>query len=141
MSDPGNDGQHEAQDLGATQLGRVSVEREEAILAALGDPSCRAILTLLNDRPRTVQDLLRELSVPQSSVYRKLGELQGAGLVGVQRSVLSTEGRRTDLFRSLLAEGTVHFGGGGVQVLAKFRVLASERMADLWEELRKGGER
>lgn len=118
------------------RLARVPRPKEDAILLALGDPQSRVLLRFLNDAPRSVQDLLQVSELPQASIYRKLRELQESGLVGVQRSILATDGHRTDLFRSLLVEAQVRFRGPDVEVLASFRDLAAERLGDLWVRVR-----
>src|SRR5215211_3159549 len=50
-------------------------------LAALGDPTRRAIFERLADRPRPVGELARELPVSRPAVSQHLKVLKGAGLV------------------------------------------------------------
>jgi DNA-binding transcriptional ArsR family regulator len=50
-------------------------------LAALGDPTRRAIVERLADRPRAVGDLARELPVSRPAVSQHLKVLKNAGLV------------------------------------------------------------
>ncbi len=118
------------------RLPRVTRVQEDAILAALGDAQSRRLLQLLNQAPRSVQDLLQTSELPQASIYRKLRDLQDAGLVGVQRSALAPDGHRTDLFRSLLVEVDVRLRGADVEVYASFRDLAAERLGDMWGKVR-----
>ena len=121
------------------RLSRVPRTLEEAILTALGDPMARAILLRLSDRPASVQEVTQSSGLPQASVYRKLRELQECGLVGVQRSTLSADGHRTDLFRSLLVEARLTYRGSSIELLASFRALAAERLSEMWETVRGGG--
>lgn len=123
-------------EAGGERLARVTRMQEEAILAAFGDPQARDLLRQLNEAPRSAQDLVHACELPQASVYRKLKELQESGLVGVQRTVLSSDGHRTDLFRSLLAETQVRYHGARIEVLALFRDLAAERLATMWTKVR-----
>ena len=120
------------------RLSAVPRAVEEAILAALGDAQARAIMLYLNREARSVQDTMQACALPQASVYRKLRDLQEAGLVGIQRSALSPEGHRTDLFRSLLVGVHVRYGADRLEVTAAFRDLAAERFGDLWEQVRGG---
>ena len=48
---------------------------------ALGDPNRRAILELLADHPRSVQELADELPISRPAVSRHLRLLKSAGLV------------------------------------------------------------
>jgi len=118
---------------------RVSRSQEEAILSALGDPQSRGILLNLNEGPRSALELTKTCDLPQASVYRKLRELQEAGLVGIQRTVLTDDGHRTDLYRSLLVAATLSYRGASLEVRASYRELAAERLGDLWDAVRSGG--
>jgi DNA-binding transcriptional ArsR family regulator len=53
----------------------------DAALAALGDPTRRAIFERLADRPRPVGELARELPVSRPAVSQHLKVLKDAGLV------------------------------------------------------------
>lgn len=122
-------------DRGA-RLAPVPRLQEETILAALGDPQSRALLLGLHREPRSAQELAVGCSLPPASVYRKLKELQDAGLVGVQRSALTADGHRTELYRSLLVEARLNYLGDRLEVLAAFRGLAAERLGEMWDAVR-----
>ncbi len=55
-----------------------------AALDALGEPRRRAILGLVRDEPRSVNDIAAELEISQQAVSRHLQLLKGAGLVTMQ---------------------------------------------------------
>lgn len=118
--------------------GRKLSERE-AVLQALGDPLSRELLLLLSKSPAPAKDLLRSIEVPQSTLYRRLVELREQGLVDVQRSIITEDGKKMELYRSLLAEVEVRLNGQGLSVRTKRRDLAAERLSDLWGEVRAGG--
>lgn len=136
-----NGGIGERDDASAVRLGRVSRSQELAILAALGDDQARSILLFLNDAPHSVQDVVDRCGLPQASAYRKLRELQEGGLVGIQRSALSSDGHRTDLFRSLLPAARIRLERDRLEVTAEFRDLAAERLGEMWEQIRGGRKR
>jgi DNA-binding HxlR family transcriptional regulator len=112
-------------------------DRKERILEALGDRWSREILLLLNDSPRSAQEIQSANRIPQSTLYRKLHELTEIGLVGVQRSVISADGKRVELYRSLLDELKVEMRGARLRVDVRFRDLASERLKEMWRDVRK----
>ena len=135
-SEVGGDGAN-----GSRRLAPVPRLQESALLAALGDEQTRAILLFLHEAPRSVQEIVERCAVPQASVYRKLRELQEGGLVGIQRSALSADGHRTDLFRSRLGSVSVRLAAGRIDVAAEFRDLAAERLTDMWDQVRGGRKR
>jgi DNA-binding HxlR family transcriptional regulator len=113
------------------------VERKERILEALGDRWAREILLLLSEGPRSAQEIQAANRMPQSTLYRKLHELSQIGLIGVQRSVISPDGKRVELYRSLLEELTVEMRGTRLTIDVRFRDLTTERLKELWQSVRQ----
>jgi DNA-binding transcriptional ArsR family regulator len=111
--------------------------RKERILDALGDPAAREILLMLNDAPISAQEMLAANRIPQSTLYRKLHDLQEIGLVGVQRTAITPEGKRVDLYRSLLERLAVEMYGRTLRIEVKYRDLASERLQTMWKDYRR----
>jgi DNA-binding transcriptional ArsR family regulator len=112
-------------------------DRKERILDALGDPAARGILLMLSDAPHSAQDLLSANHIPQSTLYRKIHELQQLGLIGIQRTAITPEGKRVDLYRSLLEELKVDLHGTELRIQARFRDLSAERLKQMWHGLQK----
>src|SRR5271170_238667 len=117
--------------------GPQPTDRKERILEALGDRWSREILLMLNEAPRSAQEIQSTNRIPQSTLYRKLHELGEIGLVGVQRSIISADGKRVELYRSLLDELKVEMRGARLRIDVRFRDLASERLKEMWRDVRK----
>jgi DNA-binding HxlR family transcriptional regulator len=115
---------------------KTPTDRRERILEALGDRWSREILLMLNDAPRSAQEIQTAQRIPQSTLYRKLHDLTEIGLVGVQRSVISSDGKRVELYRSLLDELRVEMRGARLRIDVRFRDLASERLKEMWRDVR-----
>ncbi|HEV8050481.1 MAG TPA: helix-turn-helix domain-containing protein [Thermoplasmata archaeon] len=111
--------------------------RKERVLDALGDPAAREILMMLNDAPMSAQEMLASNRIPQSTLYRKLHDLQQIGLVGVQRTAITPEGKRVDLYRSLLERLAVELYGRTLRIDVKYRDLATERLQTMWKNYRR----
>lgn len=92
---------------------------------------------MISQSPRSAQDLLAAERIPQSTLYRKLHDLQDLGLVGIQRTAITPEGKRVDLYRSLLEELRVEMLGAELRIQARFRDLSAERLKDMWRDVRK----
>jgi DNA-binding HxlR family transcriptional regulator len=112
-------------------------DRKERILEALGDRWSREILLMLNESPRSAQEIQATNRIPQSTLYRKLHELTEIGLVGIQRSVISPDGKRVELYRSLLDELKVEMRGARLRIDVRFRDLSAERLKEMWRDVRK----
>ena len=122
---------------GDANAGGRPPDRKERILEALGDRWSREILLMLNESPRSAQEIQTVNRIPQSTLYRKLHELGEIGLVGVQRSVISPDGKRVELYRSLLDELKVELRGARIRIDVRFRDLAAERLKEMWRDVRK----
>lgn len=114
-----------------------SEQRTEALLEAIGDPVMRRILLATNERARTAHELLVEQGVSQSSLYRKLHELQELGLLGIERVAMTPEGKSVELFRSLVAEVRVEVSGHELKVRAIPRSLPEERLRTIFGAMRR----
>ena len=56
-------------------------DRTARVLDALGDPTRRAVLELVRERPRAVGEIAEQLPVSRPAVSKHLRVLEGAGLV------------------------------------------------------------
>jgi DNA-binding transcriptional ArsR family regulator len=57
----------------------------DAALRALAEPNRRAILRLVRDEPRSVNEITQEIGISQQGVSQHLQVLRDAGLVAVRR--------------------------------------------------------
>jgi DNA-binding HxlR family transcriptional regulator len=112
-------------------------DRKERILDALGDSAARGILLMLSDAPHSAQEILAANHIPQSTLYRKIHELEQLGLIGIQRTAITPEGKRVDLYRSLLEELKVDLQGTELRIQARFRDLSAERLKQMWHGIQK----
>jgi len=96
---------------------------------------------MLNESPLSAQEMLASNRIPQSTLYRKLHDLQEIGLVGVQRTAITPEGKRVDLYRSLLERLAVEMYGRTLRIEVKYRDLATERLQTMWKDFRREGTR
>ena len=106
--------------------------RLAAMLEALGDGTCRAILQTLGEagRPLTARDLTRDCTASQTSVYRKLDQLTEAGLVE-ERDELDPDGHRRSRYLPAAGQIEILLGAArGVEVTL-LRPASSGRLAAL----------
>ncbi len=134
---PGGNGGVPAPVTADASPGSRPPDRKERILEALGDRWSREILLMLNESARSAQEIQSSNRIPQSTLYRKLHELTEIGLVGIQRSVISPDGKRVELYRSLLDELKVEMRGARLRIDVRFRDLSSERLKEMWRDVRK----
>jgi DNA-binding transcriptional ArsR family regulator len=109
----------------------------EAVLDALDDPTCRAIVRTL-DHPMTAEEIADAADVPLSTTYRKLDMLTAASLLD-ERVDVRPKSQHASQYQ-------VEFEAVVVRLAEDrdFRVAVSkrarrpdERLEDLWAEVRK----
>lgn len=92
---------------------------QQALLRALADESSARILAATADRTLSVMDLIREEGIASSSAYRRIHELEGDGLLVVDRTVLTPDGKTYQMYRATFREVTVAFHAGDLVVNAE----------------------
>lgn len=78
----------------------------EAVLTALEDPDCRALLEETAEEPLTAGELTDRCEIPRSTTYRKVEQLTEAGLLE-ERVRLSTDGKHASEYRRTFDDVTV----------------------------------
>mgnify|MGYP000342028491 FL=1 len=87
------------------------------ILPLLSDEYTRKILNALAERPLAARELVTRLDVSRATVYRRLDDLESAGVV-VSSMTVHPEGHHRKRFRVAVDEMNVTFGTEGVRVEA-----------------------
>lgn len=80
----------------SNQLSQEVNQLHAEICAALADPNRILMLYLLNEAPRTVNDLAQQVGISQPAASRHLKMLRERGLVRAERLGMSVEYRLAD---------------------------------------------
>jgi len=86
---------------GSNWLALEDVTINQTILESYGDDDKTQILNCVSDEPKIISEILAECKIPQTSGYRKINSLIKNGLLVVDGSVTSHDGRRVSKYRSL----------------------------------------
>lgn len=87
----------------------------QAVLAALDDDACRAILEATAETALTATELSEECDIPMSTAYRKVEMLTEADLVAEQVRI-NTTGKHATEYRKNFDDVLVSVADGGVEV-------------------------
>lgn len=88
----------------------------QALLDALGDADCRAILEATGEEALTAAELSSELGLPKSTAYRKLDTLSDLSLVE-ERTRIRRSGKHATEFRRRLADlSLTASAAGGIEL-------------------------
>lgn len=87
----------------------------EELLELLGDEYARAVLRTIADEPKAGQEIAEETDASAPTVYRRLEELETAGLVEAEM-VFDDRGHHYRQFRAVFESANLRFDGEGVSV-------------------------
>lgn len=111
--------------------------REEVeALERLGDRKSIGILTATVDEPKSVEQISEGLDMPLSTTYRKVNALERTGLLTVQQSILTEDGK-IHLYRSTVTDVKVHLKPDSVSVNLAFSEELHETLERAWDNLRE----
>ncbi|MFB6141716.1 MAG: helix-turn-helix domain-containing protein [Halorientalis sp.] len=109
----------------------------QAVLDALDDPTCRAIVRNLEE-PMTAEEIAETCDVPLSTTYRKLDLLTEASLLR-EGMEIRPNGQHASQYAVDFEEVLVTLADDRTFEVGVSRVprTADERLQDLWSEVRK----
>jgi hypothetical protein len=89
---------------------------KDNVMKALADDYARRILLATLANAKSALDLSREHEIPISSVYRRIHDLVEGGLLAIERSIITEDGKRFELYRSTVKAIQIRFEAGSVSV-------------------------
>lgn len=85
----------------------------EEVLELLDDDHARAVLAAVTETERTAREIVGLIESSRATVYRRLNDLEAAGLVEVGMQ-LDDDGHHRELYRTVPSRLTVSIGSDGV---------------------------
>ncbi len=110
---------------------------DQLVAQALSDEYARRILSVCIRKARPVKEIESETELPQATVYRQVAHLAEVGLLVVERSAITPDGKRYDLYRSRLRHARVELDADGVRMAWEPVEGVEERLARVWNSLRE----
>lgn len=115
---------------------RVVQVREEKVQAALDSEPARRIMSHCITKALSVKDLSDRTGIPLPSAYRHVNGLVEDGLLYVERSAMTPDGKPYDLYRSTLKSCRIEMDAQGVKVSWVLNTSLDERLQHMWDSLR-----
>jgi len=79
----------------------------QKVFEALADAESRTILFSIIKRGLTATEIAEKYKIPQSSVYKKLTELEELTLVKVDQWLISDKGRKYKVYKSRISKADI----------------------------------
>lgn len=88
----------------------------ETLLELLGDEYTQRVLAAIGDSTRTGSELIERAGVSKATAYRRLDDLQEAGIVESSMRI-DPEGHHCEQYELAISRLAISFGPGGFDVL------------------------
>jgi DNA-binding transcriptional ArsR family regulator len=111
---------------------KVTGSLRERIIAQLADPESRKIITSVLGGRKTATSIGKELSLPPSTLYRKISELRESGLLMIDSFALRSDGKREALYARTFSEIVFRTKGREIELEV---VLSARSLERRWFEL------
>lgn len=103
------------QTAGTTQSDQPPTVQAEELLELLGDEYTRCVLRAITDQARTGREIVEATDASKPTVYRRLDQLEEAGLVDVTQKI-DPDGHHCKQFSAVIAGFDFEFDQDGVSV-------------------------
>jgi len=81
-------------------------------------------------------EIVHQYALPPSSVYRRINELVKAGLLTVERIVITKDGRKFSLYRSAISDMRAEYRAGQLELNISLNQDAVDKLSRMWASMR-----
>ncbi|MGQ0536632.1 MAG: winged helix-turn-helix domain-containing protein [Methanobacteriota archaeon] len=119
------------------ETGKPGPLPSEIVVAALSDAYARRVLAVCVKKAKAVKDVSHETGMPLPTTYRHVNDLVEKGLLVVERSALTEDGKRYELYRSRIRYARLELDASGERVVWEPNEPVEDRLARMWLDLRE----
>lgn len=123
--------------MGIIETPKPGPLREEDVAAALADGYARKVLAACVRKAKAVKDIAQDTGLPLPTAYRHVNRLVEQGLLVVERSALTPDGKRYELYRSRVRSARIELDANGERATWEPNEPVEERLATVWGTLRQ----
>lgn len=108
----------------------------DVVAESLADPYARRVLAVCVKQARAVKDIAHETGLALPTAYRHVNRLVEVALLIIERSAMTSDGKKYDLYRSRVKSARIEMDAGGERVSWEPNEAVEERLANMWDSLR-----
>jgi DNA-binding Lrp family transcriptional regulator len=113
-----------------------SARVRDALIQALADEYSRKIILETIGQPKSISELSEKGGIPLSTAYRRVTELKDAGILVVEKIILTSEGKKFELYRSAFRSVEIKLDQGELTTDAVLNEDIAARFSRIWSSLR-----
>jgi len=108
----------------------------DALIRALADDYSRKILLNTVDQARSVEEMSHSLQIPISTTYRRVNEMREEGIITVEKTIITEDGKKFELYRSSFKGINLQLEKGEIVVDVELNEDIATRLSRLWSAMR-----
>ncbi len=108
---------------------------QAAVETALSSAAARRIVSICIRKPLAVKEISDSTALPLASAYRQVGKLVEGGVLIVERSAMTRDGKPYDLYRSRIRLGRIEVSADRVDIVWEANAALEDRLMNLWNQL------
>ena len=108
----------------------------KTILQAMADDCALAILKGTTHRACSAMEIIHQYRLAPSSVYRRISEFVDAGLLMVERIVITKDGKKYSLYRSTVRDIRAEYRSGDFELSVSPNEDVVSKLTRLWNLMR-----
>jgi hypothetical protein len=107
----------------------------DGLQEALATPGARGVIAASIRQPLAVRELSAATGIPMATTYRIVHRLVELGVLVVERSAMTADGKAYDLYRSRISAGRLEVTAAGTHVAWNPNLAVEERIARMWNQI------
>ncbi len=111
---------------------------KDALIRALADEYSMKIILKTINQAKSVEELSQSENIPISTAYRRVNEMKEVGLLTVEKTILTDEGKKYELYRSAFKTIHLDLNQGEITIDADLNEDVATRLSRLWASMRAG---
>lgn len=109
--------------------------RAEVVADVLSSKPARLVLSRCIREPRAAKQISEATGIPIASAYRTIHDLVDKGMLVVERSAMTPDGKAYDLYRSRLRQAELEMVAGHIRISWEVFEPVEDRLMNLWRRL------
>lgn len=110
--------------------------RVEDVARALAETSSRRVLASCVRSPTPVKEIAAATGIPLATVYRQVHRLMELGVLVVERSAMTADGKKYDMYRSRVKEAHLDLADAHEGVRWEPNDVIEQRLVGVWDAFR-----
>ena len=109
---------------------------KDALLRALADDYSRKILLSTVEKAMSVEELSHTFQIPISTAYRRVNEMRETGVLTIEKTILTDDGKKFELYRSSFKGINLQLEKAEILLDVELNEDVATRLSRLWASLR-----